>query len=590
MCQLLGIAVVLLGIASTRVVFTHGDGGLEPSSGLLQDPESIVQVLDLPSSNVESPWISQDQQQGERAWIFPISKKGCKSARVHLSDVNLDNNSHFLVYGQSGDQRLGVEKFTGKGGRNGNVYTHRVWAEKLVLNLFQAETNSSFTIRYVHYGDCDIVDKEKANVPRVVPGVCGKNNWKNAICYIQDDPETYRLASSVVKLLFVVKKEAYVCSGFKISDDDRFMTNWHCLGTQQVVETAEVLDHYDSTSCEKDNGRARRTLNGDSLIWTSGSDDYDVTIFSVKDKKEAEYIPCLVLSDKNPNIGQRIDIIEHPEGKLKKISIKSDEDKGGYCIIDKYEGPYTFKNYWCYKCDMAQGASGSPVLDYESGGVVGLNSFIIDNCPNFGTKISKVLKKAGKRVGSCSQASVVDTAVRWPESQLLFLFRGTEFWRYNESCSCIDLGPWNIPEYWPGLPTSLDASLLWTDGNIYFFKGRQYYKYNVKKDRVDIGYPKPIKSGWRGVPNDIDAALALSNETAYFFKGPKFWTFSKGKGDSGEINKSTWPGIPADVSAALVQRDSVYYFFKQKQFYKFGELDGQYPQTICETLDGLPCY
>ena len=364
-------------------------------------------MIDLPSSDVESPWISPVQQPGEKTWIFPITKIGCESARVHLSDVNLDSNSHLLVYGLTGERRLGVEKFTGKGGRNGKVYTHRVWAKRLILKLSGMNTNSSFTIRYVHYGDCEVVDGESANASKVVPGVCGKNNWRNAICYVKEYPETYRLASGVVKLIFVVDKSAYVCTGFKISDDGRFMTNWHCLGTQEVVETAEILDHYDSTSCEKDIGKARRTLNGQNLVWTSGSDDLDSSIFSVKEKEKAEYIPCLSLSRKNPDIGQRIDIIEHPEGKLKKITIKSDEDKGGYCTIDKYEGPYTFKNYWCYKCDMTQGASGSPVFDYKSGSVIGLNSFIINDCPNFGTKMTKIRKKAGENVGSCSSGNSI---------------------------------------------------------------------------------------------------------------------------------------------------------------------------------------
>ena len=172
----------------------------------------------------------------------------------------------------------------------------------------------------------------------------------------------------------------------------------------------------------------------------------------------------------------------------------------------------------------------------------------------------------------------------------MFIFRGGDFWRYNVSCSCIDIGPWNIPEYWPGLPTKLDASLLWTDGNIYFFKKSQYYKYNVEEDRVEEGYPQPISSGWPGVPNNIDAAFVYSNGKAYFFKDSSFWTFSKGQGNPGVINRSTWPGIPTHVDAALVQSQSTFYFFKQKQYYKNGEMNGQYPQAICEKFYGLPCY
>ncbi|MBV5337687.1 MAG: hypothetical protein J0653_07035, partial [Deltaproteobacteria bacterium] len=48
-------------------------------------------------------------------------------------------------------------------------------------------------------------------------------------------------------------------------------------------------------------------------------------------------------------------------------------------------------------------------------------------------------------------------------------------------------------ENWPGVPwyDGIDAAVNWGNGKAYFFKGGEYVRYDVKADRVDPGYPKP---------------------------------------------------------------------------------------------------
>lgn len=191
-----------------------------------------------------------------------------------------------------------------------------------------------------------------------------------------------------------------------------------------------------------------------------------------------------------------------------------------------------------------------------------------------------------------SEVPVVDAALRWSGNNRVYIFRGNKYWRYDDSCDCIDSGPWSVTDYWPGLPSDLDAALVWTDGKTYFFKGSQYYKYNDEQDRVEEGYPRSISSGWAGVPSDIDAALTLPNNGTYFFKGKQFWTYTGGVNIAYplDIEKTTWPGIPSHLDAALLYSESSVYFFKKKQYYKYGTVNGQYPLAICEGFRGLPCY
>lgn len=40
----------------------------------------------------------------------------------------------------------------------------------------------------------------------------------------------------------------------------------------------------------------------------------------------------------------------------------------------------------------------------------------------------------------------------------------------------------------------------WGNGKVYFFKGSQYIRYDIKADRADPGYPKTIdNSTWPGI-------------------------------------------------------------------------------------------
>ena len=73
----------------------------------------------------------------------------------------------------------------------------------------------------------------------------------------------------------------------------------------------------------------------------------------------------------------------------------------------------------------------------------------------------------------------------------------------------------------------IDAAVKWGDNKIFFFKGAQYLRYDMKTNRVDDGYPKPIARNWIGLwDSDIDAAVNWG-KTVYFFKGNEYIRYSK---------------------------------------------------------------
>jgi hypothetical protein len=60
--------------------------------------------------------------------------------------------------------------------------------------------------------------------------------------------------------------------------------------------------------------------------------------------------------------------------------------------------------------------------------------------------------------------------------------------------------PLLIETDWPGLSPAISAAVVWPNGKAYFFRGVEYLRYDIARQRFDDGYPKAIFSNWPGVP------------------------------------------------------------------------------------------
>ena len=112
-----------------------------------------------------------------------------------------------------------------------------------------------------------------------------------------------------------------------------------------------------------------------------------------------------------------------------------------------------------------------------------------------------------------------------------------------------------ISSKWPGLFTKdIDAVAVWPNGKAYFFKGSQYARYDIARNKVDPGFPAPIAGNWPGMPDDfaagIDEAVVWNDGAAYFFKRGQYVRFdiAADKVASGYPKPiaGNWPGVWAD--------------------------------------------
>jgi hypothetical protein len=117
-----------------------------------------------------------------------------------------------------------------------------------------------------------------------------------------------------------------------------------------------------------------------------------------------------------------------------------------------------------------------------------------------------------------------------------YFFKGDSYVKFDWAKDhAVYDAPKKIAGNWPGFPAGfegdLDAALNGRGvfaGKAYFFKGDSYIRFDWKNDHADPGYPRKIAEGWDlhgGFANGVDAALeGVGTELmkAYFFKGRDF--------------------------------------------------------------------
>eukprot|EP00795_Rhopilema_esculentum_P009292 gene9292-16988_t len=101
-------------------------------------------------------------------------------------------------------------------------------------------------------------------------------------------------------------------------------------------------------------------------------------------------------------------------------------------------------------------------------------------------------------VGLPANFGDIDGAFVWPGNNLLYIFKGSEYWRvytYGSIYRAASGYPRKISSAWGGIPDNIDAVTTWANGVSYFFKGSKYYRLSQNL-YLERGYPKEITRGW----------------------------------------------------------------------------------------------
>ena len=214
--------------------------------------------------------------------------------------------------------------------------------------------------------------------------VCGADESRDAVCYKTSHPVEYKHSLPVARLLI---NGTTLCTAWRVTADDRMLTNHHCIGSQADAANTEVWFNYQCTTCGGRSVAQVTKVPAAKLLRTDETLDY--SLFSVSDFDSIKHFGYLGLDVRRPKAGEQVYIPQHPQGEPTKLSIASDGEHNATCQIDEatIDG-YGDNSDTGYRCDTAPGASGSPVIAKSSNRVIALHH--LGGCPNSGARIDLI--------------------------------------------------------------------------------------------------------------------------------------------------------------------------------------------------------
>jgi V8-like Glu-specific endopeptidase len=214
-----------------------------------------------------------------------------------------------------------------------------------------------------------------------VKSICGTNDYKDAVCYQSSNPTEFGKTASVAKLL---RNGSSLCTAWRVGPNNRLLTNNHCFTSTAGIE---VWFNYQCPTCGGTASAPTTKVLASQVLKTDAGLDY--TLFSVNNFAAISSFGYLELDARVPAVGEEMYVIGHPAGKLKKLSLRDNNNGGGYCIVRavRVNGNVSQSDI-SYMCDTEGGSSGSPVLSRRTHKVIGLHHF--GGCPNQGVRIDLV--------------------------------------------------------------------------------------------------------------------------------------------------------------------------------------------------------
>jgi V8-like Glu-specific endopeptidase len=232
----------------------------------------------------------------------------------------------------------------------------------------------------LHVDKVDVGFRDIAEKPRLETlAVIGADQRERAVCYRDSAPAAYRHAQAVARIY----GHGYVGTGWRVSSQNRMLTNHHVIGNGQNPADFEVWFGYEHVNCRTD-GRVKsgaKVRGGARLV---GDSDLDFQLFTL-DESQFETVKgfgYLGLNVDGVARGQVIYIPQHGAGNPRQLALFV--DGGDRCRIDSTPGTLAR-----YACDTAGGSSGSPVIDWNTNKVVALHNASIGSA-NQGNRINQI--------------------------------------------------------------------------------------------------------------------------------------------------------------------------------------------------------
>lgn len=176
-----------------------------------------------------------------------------------------------------------------------------------------------------------------------------------------NQPEIFVASRPVAKISFVSSEGPAACTGFMVSDD-RMLTNHHCINTDEICKSADVIFGFNKSDSPLGDEMQR------CLRLVDKDEDLDAALIEVAGSPGKRW-GSLAFSDAIPTLNEAAVVVQHPAGFPKFVS-RID------CVVSTMpaDGVKVGKESdFGHSCDTMDGSSGSPVLRRADLKVMGLH-------------------------------------------------------------------------------------------------------------------------------------------------------------------------------------------------------------------------
>ncbi|WP_440879930.1 trypsin-like peptidase domain-containing protein [Tenacibaculum sp. C7A-26P2] len=277
------------------------------------------------------------------------------------------NTKESIIYGGKG--KIVDEKMT----MISNFWSQILFDEKVVLELYStgsAVNYNGFEIKKVAYGY-----SEEKIMKKLVgqESICGSDNKERIACY--KGTEMFEKAKAVCRLFI---GGSSLCTGWLLGEEGHLMTNNHCIGSSSSASNTDFVFNYQYDNCSGTTLANKDVVaSSAAFIKTNSQLDYTLVKLPVNPTNTYGY---LSLSSIAPSVGDRIYIPQHPGGRRKEISVKTDTDGTPDGFSSVYASTSGSGQQVKYYADTEGGSSGSPVINYTTNLVISIHN--TGGCPN----------------------------------------------------------------------------------------------------------------------------------------------------------------------------------------------------------------
>jgi V8-like Glu-specific endopeptidase len=322
-------------------------------AGYAQKPlsEGVVEPL-----NIAVSFISESQSDRVH-WTRSEERLGTRYMRLHFVDIDDQGDDDYRVLIRNRNDSIAVELPREAFKAERSLWTPQIDGDFVRIEVVAAKrpTRLKFTLK-------DIAYQKNMGAPFSI----SLPDEREAVQVYRNTPVLSERTRSVAKLIFIDGGAWATCTGFLI-DEDRMVTNEHCINRAEVCRTAVAVFEYEHA----ENGRLNAGRQFRCAQFIAADHALDVALIRLTNKPGLVY-GHLKLNGRPLVLGEQAYMIQHPAGEPKQISRKG-------CSVTTAAAPGNgLDTDFGHKCDTLGGSSGSPVLGADFT-VVGLHHFGFDD-------------------------------------------------------------------------------------------------------------------------------------------------------------------------------------------------------------------